>query len=193
MWNINNKIQTIISKLIELCFSSSKLERSRRILQSLFKNSRLSLNGLFEIQLDGSSTQANLLAFLSDLQVANKKLGEASPNVLRILKISTKHVISIVKAKQVVSSVAQSDSTSSSVFQLRPCGSNASDGGQLAAELINQLLIRAGIELNPRYLKSKCCKKLLGKSTKKAPTVWCHVTFADGYTSSAVVKHPIGL
>ena len=44
LWNINNKIQTIISKLIELGFSSSKLERSRIILQSFFKNSRLSLN-----------------------------------------------------------------------------------------------------------------------------------------------------
>ena len=42
--NINDKIQTVISKLIELGFSSSKLERSRIILQSFFKNSRLSLN-----------------------------------------------------------------------------------------------------------------------------------------------------
>ena len=36
-------------------------------------------------------------------------------------------------------------------------------------------MIRAGIELNPGPLKCNCCKKLLGKSTKKAPTVWCHV------------------
>ena len=109
LWNINNKIQTIISKLIELGFSSSKLERSRIILQSFFKNSRLSLNELLEIQLDGSPTQVNLLAFLSDLQVANKKLGEASLNVLRILKITTKHIIANVKAKEVVSSAGQND------------------------------------------------------------------------------------
>ena len=115
LWNINNKIQTIISKLIELGFSSSKLERSRIILQSFFKNSRLSLNELLEIQLDGSPTQVNLLAFLSDLQVANKKLGEASLNVLRILKITTKHIIANVKAKEVVSSAGQNDSTSSSL------------------------------------------------------------------------------
>ena len=116
LWNINNKIQTIISKLIELGFSSSsKLERSRIILQSFFKNSRLSLNELLELQLDGSPTQVNLLAFLSDLQVANKKLGEASLNVLRILKITTKHIIANVKAKEVVSSAGQNDSTSSSL------------------------------------------------------------------------------
>ena len=113
--NINDKIQTVISKLIELGFSSSKLERSRIILQSFFKNSRLSLNELLEIQLDGSPTQLNLLTFLSDLQVANKKLGEASLNVLRVLKIATKHVIANVKAKEVVSAAGQSDSNPSSL------------------------------------------------------------------------------
>lgn len=98
--NIHTKIQTVISKLIEQGFSSSKLERSRVILQAFFKESRLSLNEEWEIQLDGSGTQLNLLTFLNDLQVPNKKLNEAALNILRQLQVS-KHIISNVRARDV--------------------------------------------------------------------------------------------
>ena len=44
------------------------------------------------------------------------------------------------------------------------------------AEVSRQQLIKAGIETNPGpALKCKCCSKVLGKSTKTLPTVWCHV------------------
>ena len=44
------------------------------------------------------------------------------------------------------------------------------------AEIVRQLLIIAGVETNPGpALKCKCCSRLLGKSTKKLPTIWCHV------------------
>ena len=44
------------------------------------------------------------------------------------------------------------------------------------AEIVRTLLIRAGVETNPGPpLRCQCCSKPLGKSTKKAPTVWCHV------------------
>ena len=61
--SVSNKIQAVIAKLIEIGLSSSKLERSRVILQAFFKNSRLSLNELLEIQLDGKATELNLLTF----------------------------------------------------------------------------------------------------------------------------------
>ena len=105
--SVSNKIQAVITKLIEIGLSSSKLERSRVILQAFFKNSRLSLNELLEIQLDGGATQLNLLTFLSDLQVPNKKLSESALNVLRLLQVS-KHIISNIRGKD----VAQQFSTS---------------------------------------------------------------------------------
>ena len=43
------------------------------------------------------------------------------------------------------------------------------------AGAIRTLLIRAGVEKNPGPLKCHCCSKTLGKNTKKAPTIWCHV------------------
>ena len=54
-------------------------------------------------------------------------------------------------------------------------GSNASKlNVSSIAEVIRTLLIRAGVEKNPGPLKCHCCSKTLG-STKKAPTIWCHV------------------
>ena len=41
--------------------------------------------------------------------------------------------------------------------------------------VIRTLLIRARVEKNPGLLKCHCCSKTLGRSTKKAPTIWCHV------------------
>ena len=76
-------------------------------------------------------------------------------------------------------------------LQLRLCGSNASEDGKLAAELINQLLIKAEIELNPGPLKCNCFKKLLGKSTKKTPTVWCHVCGWVHFKCSGLNTHRI--
>ena len=105
--SVSNKIQAVITKLIEIGLSSSKLERSRVILQAFFKNSRLSLNELLEIQLDGNATELNLLTFLSDLHVPNKKLSESALNVLRLLQVS-KHIISNIRGKD----VAQQFSTS---------------------------------------------------------------------------------
>ena len=43
------------------------------------------------------------------------------------------------------------------------------------AGIIRTPLIRAGIEKNLGPLKCHCCSKILGRSTKKAPTIWCHV------------------
>ena len=105
--NVSNKIPAVITKLIEIGLSSSKLERSRVILQAFFKNSRLSLNELLEIQLDGNATELNLLTFLSDLQVPNKKLSGSALNLLRLLQVS-KHIISNIRGKD----VAQQFSTS---------------------------------------------------------------------------------
>ena len=98
--SINTKIQSVITKLIELGLSSSKLERSRIVLQAFFKNSRLSLNEQLDIQLEGSATEVNLLTFLTDLQVPNKKLTENALNILRSLQVS-KHIIANVKGKNV--------------------------------------------------------------------------------------------
>ena len=105
--SVSNKIQAVITKLIEIGLSSSKLERSRMILQAFFKNSRLSLNELLGIQLDRNATELNLLTFLSDLQVPNKKLSASALNVLRLLQVS-KHIISNIRGKD----VAQQFSTS---------------------------------------------------------------------------------
>ena len=102
--NINTKIQSVISKLIELGLSSSKLERSRVILQAFFKKSRLTLNEEWEIQLDGSGTHINLLTFLNDLQVPNKKLNETALAILKQLQVS-KHIISNVRAKDVAQQI----------------------------------------------------------------------------------------
>ena len=43
------------------------------------------------------------------------------------------------------------------------------------AGVTRTLLIRAGVEKNPGPLKCHCCSKTSGRSTKKAPTIWCHV------------------
>ena len=43
------------------------------------------------------------------------------------------------------------------------------------AGVIRTLLIRAGVEKNLGPLKCHCCSKTLGRSAKKAPTIWCHV------------------
>ena len=86
--SVSNKIQAVIRKLIEIGLSSSKLERSRVILQAFFKSSRLSLNELLETQLDGNATELNLLTFLSNLQVPNKKLSESALKVIRLLQVS---------------------------------------------------------------------------------------------------------
>ena len=104
---VSNKIQAVITNLIEIGLSSSKLERSSVILQAFSKNSRLSLYELLDIQLDGNGTELNLLTFLSDLQVSNKKLSESVLNVLRLLQVS-KHIISNIRRKD----VAQRFSTS---------------------------------------------------------------------------------
>ena len=105
--SVSDKIQAVIKKLIEIGLSSSKLERSRVILQAVFKNSRLFLNELLDIQLNGNATELNLLTFLGDLKVPNKKLSESALNVLRLLQVS-KHIISNIRGKQ----VAQQFSTS---------------------------------------------------------------------------------
>ena len=136
LWTINNKIQTTISKLIELGFSSSKLEKSRIKLQSFIKNSRLSLNELFEVQLEGSSSQVNLLAFLSDLQVANKKFGEESPNVLRNLKSALNTSYQMSRQKRWCHQRHKAIRPRVHFLQLRPSGSSASDEGQEATVLI---------------------------------------------------------
>ena len=70
--SVSHKIQAVITKLIEFALTSSKLERSRVILQAFFKNSRLFLNELLDILLDGNATELNLLTFLGDLQVPKK-------------------------------------------------------------------------------------------------------------------------
>ena len=106
-FSVSTKIQSVITKLIEIGLSSSKLERSRVILRTFFKNSRLSLNELLDIQLDGSATELNLLTFLGDLQVPNKKLSESALNVLRLIQVS-KQIISNIRGKD----VAQQFSTS---------------------------------------------------------------------------------
>ena len=98
--SINTKIQSVITKLIELGLSSSQLERSRIVLQAFFKNSRLSLNEQLDIKFEGSETEVNLLNFLTDLQVPNKKLTENALNILRSLQVS-KHIIANVKGKNV--------------------------------------------------------------------------------------------
>ena len=61
--SINTKIQSVITKLIELGLSSSKLERSRIILQASFKISKLSLNEQLDILLEGSATGENFPTF----------------------------------------------------------------------------------------------------------------------------------
>ena len=43
------------------------------------------------------------------------------------------------------------------------------------AGVIRTLLIRAGVEKNPGHLKCHCCSKTLGRSTRKAATIRCHV------------------
>ena len=98
--SINTKIQSVITKLIELGLSSSKLERSRIILQAFFKNSKFSFNEQLDILLEGSATQENLLTFLSNLQVPNKKLSETALNILSSLQVS-KHIIANVRGKDV--------------------------------------------------------------------------------------------
>ena len=52
---VSNKIQAVITNLIEIDLSSSKIERSRVVVQAFFKNSRLSLNELLDNQLDGNA------------------------------------------------------------------------------------------------------------------------------------------
>ena len=105
--SVSNKLQAVITKLIETALSSSKLERSRVILQAFFKNSRLFLNEMLDIQLDENATELNLLTFLGDLQVPNKKPSENVLNVFRLLQVS-KHIISNIRRKD----VAQQFSTS---------------------------------------------------------------------------------
>ena len=95
--SINTKIQSVITKLIELGLSSSKLERSRIIIQAIFKNSKVSLNEQLDILLEGSATQENLQTFLSNLQVPRKKLSE---KILWSLQVST-HIVANVKGKDV--------------------------------------------------------------------------------------------
>ena len=56
----SNKIQSVITKLIEFGLSSSQTERSLVILQAFSENSRLSLNELLDIELDKSATELNL-------------------------------------------------------------------------------------------------------------------------------------
>ena len=105
--SVSNKIQAVITKLTEIGWSSSKLERSRVTLQACFKNSRLSLNELLDIQLNTNATELNPLTFWSVLQVPNKKLSESALNVLRLLQVN-KHIISNFRGKD----VAQQFSTS---------------------------------------------------------------------------------
>ena len=107
--SVSNKIQAVITKFIQIGLSSSKLERSSVILQAFFRNSRLSVNELLDIQLDGNATELNLLTFLSDLQVPNKKLSESALNVLRLLQFS-KHIISNIRAKDVAQQFSTSES-----------------------------------------------------------------------------------
>ena len=135
------------------------------ILQAFFKNSGLSLNEVLEIQLDGSATELNLLTFLSDLQVLNKKLSESASNVCHLLQV-IKHIISKTSQEKM--------SLRSFPHQYR--GSNASQQKvRSTAEVIRTLLIRAVVEKNSGHLKCHCCSKTLRESTKKAPTIRCHV------------------
>ena len=105
--SVSNKIQSFITKLIEIGLSSSKLEKSSVVLRAFFKIFRLSLNELLEIQLDRNATELNPLTFLGDLQVPNRKLRESALDVLRQLQVS-KHIIASIRGKD----VAQQFSTS---------------------------------------------------------------------------------
>ena len=96
--SVNTKIQSLITKLIELGLSSSKLEWSRILLQAFFKNSKLSLDEQLDILLEGRATQENLITFLSNLQVPNKKLSGCVWNILSSLQVS-KHIKANVKGK----------------------------------------------------------------------------------------------
>ena len=94
--SVRNKKQSVITKLIEIGLSSSRLERSRVILQALFKKSRLSFNELLDIQVESSATELNLLTFWS---LKTKNWVEAL-NALHLLQVS-KHIISNMLGKDV--------------------------------------------------------------------------------------------
>ena len=96
--SVSNKMQAVVTKLIVIGLSSSKLERSRVIFQAFFKKSQLSLNELLDIQLDGNATELNLLTFLSNLEAPNKKLSERVLNVFLLLQVS-KYIISNIRGK----------------------------------------------------------------------------------------------
>ena len=75
-----------------------------------------------------------------------------------------------------ISSQTSEEKMSLSSFPQQYRGSNAFKlKVRRLAGIIRTLLIRAGVEKNPGPLKCHCCSKTLGRSTKKAPTIWCHV------------------